>query len=212
MDKASARALFKAHGLPIADGRVVDMAELEASDPLPLPYVVKPVNEGSSVGVEILHAGGNRRGEIARTWRFGQTALVEEFIPGREITVAVMGDRPLVVTEILPTQGFYDYESKYSDGGSRHVLPADIHPEATALAMHTALAAHRALGCRGASRADFRYDDTASNGAPGRLVLLEVNTQPGLTRTSLLPEQAAHVGIDFPRLCRWMVEQAGCRA
>jgi D-alanine-D-alanine ligase len=209
MDKAAARALFTAFGLPVATGRVVDIAELAAADPLPLPYVVKPVNEGSSVGVEIMHVGGNRRGEVARTWRFGQTALVEEFVPGREITVAVMGDRPLVVTEILPAQGFYDYEAKYADGGSRHVLPANISADATAEAMHVALAAHRALGCRGASRADFRFDDTQSEA--GRLVLLEVNTQPGLTPTSLLPEQAAHVGIDFPGLCQWMVEQAACR-
>jgi D-alanine-D-alanine ligase len=135
--------------------------------------------------------------------------LVEEFIPGREITVAVMGDRPLVVTEILPAQGFYDYEAKYAEGGSRHVLPAEINPDIAAQAMQVALAAHRALGCRGASRADFRYDDTTD---PGRLVLLEVNTQPGLTPTSLLPEQAAHVGIAFPQLCAWMVEQAACRA
>jgi D-alanine-D-alanine ligase len=209
MDTAAARALFTAFGLPVATGRVVDIAELAAADPLPLPYVVKPVNEGSSVGVEIMHVGGNRRGEVARTWRFGQTALVEEFVPGREITVAVMGDRPLVVTEILPAQGFYDYEAKYADGGSRHVLPANISADATAEAMHVALAAHRALGCRGASRADFRFDDTQSEA--GRLVLLEVNTQPGLTPTSLLPEQAAHVGIDFPGLCQWMVEQAACR-
>ncbi len=214
MDKAAARALFSASGLPVAIGRVIGVDELERGDPLPLPYVVKPVNEGSSVGVEIMRAGGNRRVEIARSWRFGQTALVEEFVPGREITVAVMGDRPLVVTEILPTVGFYDYEAKYANGGSRHVLPANIHPEATSRAMQVALAAHRALGCRGASRADFRYDDTnpAAEGGPGRLVLLEVNTQPGLTRTSLLPEQAAHVGIEFPELCAWMVEQATCRA
>jgi D-alanine-D-alanine ligase len=211
MDKAASRALFLAAGLPVAKGQVIDMVELAARDPLPLSYVVKPVNEGSSVGVEILHAGGNRRGEIASTWRFGQTALVEEFIPGRELSVAVMGDRPLAVTDILVTQGFYDYEAKYTVGGSRHVLPAPIHPDAAALAMQTALAAHRALGCRGASRSDFRYDDTQSGDRPGRLVLLEVNTQPGLTRTSLLPEQAAHVGIDFPRLCQWMVEQAACR-
>jgi D-alanine-D-alanine ligase len=209
MDKAAARALFTASGLPVAKGRVVGTDELEADDPLPLPYVIKPVNEGSSVGVEILREGCNRRAEIARNWRFGSTALVEEFIPGREITVAVMGDRPLVVTEILPTAGFYDYEAKYAAGGSRHVLPAQIDPDIAEQAMAVALAAHRALGCRGASRADFRYDDSTE---PGRLVLLEVNTQPGLTSTSLLPEQAAHVGIGFPQLCAWMVEQAACRA
>ena len=209
MDKAASRALFAASGLPVARGFVATITDVEAADPLPLPYVIKPVNEGSSVGVEIIRAGDNRRADVARSWRFGTTALVEEFIPGRELTVAVLDDRPLVVTEIAPSQGFYDYEAKYADGGSRHILPGRIHPDATARAMDTALAAHRALGCRGATRADFRYDDTA--GEPGRLVLLEVNTQPGLTRTSLLPEQAAHVGMPFPALCAWMVERATCR-
>lgn len=210
MDKQAAKAVFAAAGLPVARGRVMDVAELEHADPLPLPYVVKPLNEGSSVGVEILREGSNRRAEIARGWRFGPTAMVEEFIPGRELTVAVMGDRALAVTEIHAQAGaFYDYESKYGDGGSRHQVPASVHPEAYARAMEVALAAHRALGCRGASRADLRYDDTA--GEPGRLVLLEVNTQPGLTPTSLLPEQAAHLGIGFPALCAWMVEHAACR-
>lgn len=214
MDKAAAKAVFRAAGLPVPAGRVVDVDGLEAADPLPLPYVVKPLNEGSSVGVEILREGGNRRVEIARTWRFGRAALVEEYIPGRELTVGVMGDRALTVTDITPVHanghGFYDYEAKYAAGGSRHTLPARVHPDAMTQAMDVALAAHRALGCRGASRADFRYDDTA--GEPGRLVLLEVNTQPGLTPTSLLPEQAAHLGIPFPRLCAWMVENAACRA
>ncbi len=210
MDKEAAKAVFAAAGLPVARGRVVGMDELEAADPLPLPYVVKPVNEGSSVGVEILRDGDNRRAALARAWRFGRTAMVEEYVPGRELTVGVMGDRALAVTEIAPTAGFYDYESKYADGGSRHAVPAQVHPEAYARAMEVGLAAHRALGCRGASRADLRYDDTA--GEPGRLVLLEVNTQPGLTPTSLLPEQAAHLGIAFPQLCAWMVEQAECRA
>lgn len=210
MDKAAAKALFAAAGLPIAAGRTVEIEELEASDPLPLPYVVKPVNEGSSVGVEIIKAGDNRRAEVARGWKFGRVALVEEYIPGRELTVAVMGDRALAVTEILADAGvFYDYESKYSDGGSRHIIPAAVHPDIYARALDVAVAAHRALGCRGATRCDFRYDDTA--GEPGRLVLLEINTQPGLTPTSLLPEQAAHLGMSFPRLCAWMVENAACR-
>jgi D-alanine-D-alanine ligase len=210
MDKVAAKAVFSAAGLPVAQGRVVALDELEARDPLPLPYVVKPVNEGSSVGVEIIRAGDNRRVAVARAWRFGRVALAEEFIPGRELTVGVMGDRALAVTEIIATaNSFYDYESKYADGGSRHVIPARVHPDAYARALDVALAAHRALGCRGATRADFRYDDTA--GEPGRLVLLEVNTQPGLTPTSLLPEQAAHRGMDFPALCTWMVEQATCR-
>ncbi len=211
MDKQAAKAVFAAAGLPVARGRVMDVAELEHHDPMPQPYVVKPVNEGSSVGVEILRDGDNRRAEIARSWRFGPTAMVEEYIPGRELTVAVMGDRALAVTEIHAQAGvFYDYESKYGDGGSRHQVPAAVHPDTYARAMDVALAAHRALGCRGATRADLRYDDTA--GEPGRLVLLEVNTQPGLTPTSLLPEQAAHLGISFPALCAWMVENASCRA
>jgi D-alanine-D-alanine ligase len=209
MDKAASRAVFAAAGLPIAQGRVIDIAELEHIDPLPRPYVVKPLNEGSSVGVRILRRGENAREEIARDWRFGSQALVETFIPGRELTVGVMGDRALTVTDIAAAHEFYDYESKYAQGGSHHILPAHIHPHAHAQALHLARAAHDALGCRGATRADFRYDDT--DGEPGRLVLLEVNTQPGLTRTSLLPEQAAFCGIAFPALCAWMVEQAQCR-
>ena len=210
MDKAAAKALFHAAGLPIAAGRVVTIDELERADPLPMPYVVKPVNEGSSVGVEIIKAGDNRRAAVARAWKFGREALVEEYIPGRELTVAVMGERPLAVTEILADAGvFYDYESKYADGGSRHIVPAAVHPRIYAQALDVAAAAHRVLGCRGATRADFRYDDTA--GEPGRLVLLEINTQPGLTPTSLLPEQAAYVGMSFPNLCAWMVENAACR-
>lgn len=210
MDKAAARAIFAAAGLPIATGRLVDIAALEHADPLPLPYVIKPVNEGSSVGVEIMREGGNRRAAVAAAWTFGPEAMVEEYIPGRELTVAVMGERALAVTEITAANGdFYDYEAKYAEGGSRHVVPAAIHPEIYSRALDVALAAHRALGCRGATRSDFRYDDT--KGEPGRLVLLEVNTQPGLTPTSLLPEQAAHLGMSFPQLCAWMVEHAACR-
>ncbi len=213
MDKAAAKAVFAAAGLPVARGRVVEMAEMAEmadADPMPRPYVIKPLNEGSSVGVSIIRDGDNRRADVAKNWRFGPTAMVEEYVPGRELTVGVMGDRPLAVTEVAPRQGFYDYEAKYAEGGSHHVVPARVHPDTTARALDMALAAHRALGCRGATRADFRYDDTA--GEPGRLVLLEVNTQPGLTPTSLLPEQAAHLGISFPRLCAWMVEHAACRA
>jgi D-alanine-D-alanine ligase len=209
MDKAASRAVFAAAGLPIATGRVIDIDELAETDPLPRPYVVKPLNEGSSVGVEILRSGENRRHQIAREWRFGPQALVEEFIPGRELTVGVMGDRALAITDIAAVHAFYDYESKYAPGGSRHLLPAVLHPKTEALALDLALAAHNALGCHGASRADFRYDDTG--GEPGRLILLEVNTQPGLTPTSLLPEQAAHCGIVFSQLCAWMVENARCR-
>ncbi|NMJ44365.1 D-alanine--D-alanine ligase [Roseomonas sp. JC162] len=207
MDKAAAKAVFRSAGLPVVQDRLVTREELEAADPLPLPYVVKPVNEGSSVGVHILMAGDNRRAEIARNWRYGAHAMAETYVPGRELTVGVMGDRALAVTDILADAGtFYDYDSKYAADGSRHVLPAQMHPDAYAQALDIALRAHQALGCRGASRADLRYDDTT--GEPGRLVLLEVNTQPGLTPTSLLPEQAAHCGIPFGALCAWMVREA----
>ena len=209
MDKALSRAVFAAAGLPIAKGRVIGVAELDYGDPMPRPYVLKPLNEGSSVGVQILREGGNHAHQIAAEWTFGAQALVEEFVPGRELTVGVLDDQALAVTEISAVHAFYDYDSKYAAGGSCHVLPAVVHPAAQQMALNLALAAHRALGCRGATRADFRYDDT--QGEPGRLVLLEVNTQPGLTPTSLLPEQAAHCGIAFPALCAWMVEHAACR-
>ncbi|HTI02516.1 MAG TPA: D-alanine--D-alanine ligase [Acidisoma sp.] len=209
MDKVAAKALFAAAGLPVARHKVVTVVELEEADPMPRPYVIKPQNEGSSVGVYIMKNGDNRRAEIARGWSFGPTAMVEEFIPGREITVAVMGDRALAVTEIKASHDFYDYESKYAEGGSTHVIPAEVPQIIAEAAKDVALRAHQALGCSGASRSDFRYDDT--EGAPGRLVLLEVNTQPGLTPVSLLPEQAAHLGISFPALCAWMVEAAQCR-
>lgn len=208
MDKAAAKAAFAAAGLPVAPSRIVSPEELEAADPLPRPFVVKPVNEGSSVGVEILVSGDNRRADIARGWKFDRRIMAEAYIPGRELTVAVMGDRPLEVTEIATGHVFYDYEAKYADGGSRHTLPAPVHPAIRERAMEVALRAHQALGCRGVSRADFRYDDTA--GEPGQLYILEVNTQPGMTRTSLVPEQAAHVGIAFPELCAWMVREARC--
>lgn len=207
MDKAAAKAVFQAAGLPIVEHRLVTRDELEAADPLPMPYVVKPVNEGSSVGVHIVRKGSNQRAEIARTWRYGDHAMVETYVPGRELTVGVMGDRALAVTDILADAGdFYDYESKYATGGSRHVVPAQMPQEDYARALDIAVRAHRALGCRGASRADLRYDETAEGNR--RLVLLEVNTQPGLTPTSLLPEQAAHCGIPFPALCAWMVKEA----
>jgi D-alanine-D-alanine ligase len=208
MDKAAAKAVFRQAGLPVAEHRLVTRDELEAADPLPLPYVVKPVNEGSSVGVHIVQKGDNRRAEIARDWRYGDHAMAETFIPGRELTVGVMGDRALAVTDIIADAGaFYDYESKYADGGSRHVLPAQVSADTYTKALDIALRAHQALGCRGASRADLRYDEDTD-----RLVLLEVNTQPGLTPTSLLPEQAAHCGIPFPALCAWMVQEARCGA
>jgi len=205
MDKVAAKAIFAAAGLPVAGGRVVDVASLEHADPIPLPYVVKPVNEGSSVGVEIFRTGDNRRATVAAGWSFGPIALVEEYIPGRELSVAVMGERALGVVEITPKTAFYDYEAKYSPGMSSHAIPAPLPEALTALCLETAQAAHRALGCRGVTRADLRLDDR--RGAAG-LFLLEVNTQPGLTPTSLVPELAAHAGISFTELVCWMVEQA----
>jgi D-alanine-D-alanine ligase len=203
MDKHAAKAVFAAAGVTLAQHRIVSPDELEAADPLPRPFVVKPVNEGSSVGVEILRDGDNRRGEIARKWSFGPQVMVEEFIPGRELTVAVMGDEALAVTEIDTGHVFYDYDAKYADGGSRHVIPAKVPENIAQEAKRIAQLAHHALGCRGVSRADLRYDDET-----GRVVLLEVNTQPGMTRTSLVPEQAAHRGIGFAELCTWMVREA----
>ncbi len=209
MDKAMARLVFAQAGLPLAEARLVSPAELAEADPLPPPYVVKPVAEGSSVGVEVIGPGeAEKRQRVAAHWPFGARILAEAYVPGRELTVGVLGERALTVTEIIPAAGFYDYRAKYQPGGSRHVLPAQIPGEIFEAALEIALAAHRALGCQGASRADFRYDDT--EGAPGRLVLLEVNTQPGMTPTSLLPEQAAAVGMSFPELCRWIVEQVPC--
>jgi D-alanine-D-alanine ligase len=205
MDKAAAKAVFAHAGLPVAPHRIIDIEELADHDPLPPPYVVKPVNEGSSVGVSIVMPGDNRGGQIVAAWAFG-AAMVEQYIPGRELTVAVLDDRALAVTEIVPATKFYDYEAKYAAGGSRHVVPADVPPEIYERAKDIALAAHRALGCRGATRADLRYDPETN-----RLVLLEVNTQPGMTPTSLLPEQAGYVGMNFPALCTWMVERAKCR-
>jgi D-alanine-D-alanine ligase len=203
MDKAAAKAVFRSAGLPVANHKVVTPEELAEEDPLPRPYVVKPVNEGSSVGVHILREGDNRRREIALSWSHGRDIMAEDYIPGRELTVAVLGEEALAVTEIATGNVFYDYEAKYAAGGSQHVLPAPVPADIAEQAKRVALEAHRALGCRGVSRSDFRYDDSA-----GRLILLEVNTQPGMTPTSLLPEQAAHRGIAFPALCDWMVREA----
>lgn len=209
MDKVAAKAAFASAGLPVAKHVLVDAASLATTEPMPRPFVIKPPNQGSSVGVAIVQAGDNRVPEIARNWTFGRFALVEEFIPGRELTVGVLDGEPLAVTEIAPADGFYDYDAKYSPGGSRHSIPAELPEDVYAQAMEIAARAHNALGCRGASRADLRYDDTP--GGAGRMVLLEVNTQPGLTQTSLLPEQARHRGISFGELCAWMIAHAACR-
>ena len=205
MDKAFARRLFATAGIPVAEGRVVAKGE---APPLPRPYVVKPINEGSSVGVYIVRDDSPL--SPLESWPFeANHVLVEAFIPGRELTVAVMGDRALGVLEITSERGFYDYEAKYAPGGSRHLTPAPLPEADYAEACRLALAAHQVLGCRGVSRADLRYDDTRPGEAP-RLYVLEVNTQPGMTATSLVPEIAAHCGISFPDLVRWMVENATC--
>ncbi len=209
MHKPTANAVFVAAGLPVPGGKLVTREALAAGgDPLPRPFVVKPPSEGSSVGVRIVRANDNSWDEEARRWAYDE-ALVEPFIPGRELTVAVMGDRALGVLEIRPNNAaMYDYEAKYAPGGSTHIMPAPIHPRAYQEALDISLRAHRALGCRGVSRADLRYDDT--RGEPGRMALLEVNTQPGMTPTSLVPDIAKHAGIDFASLVRWMVENAAC--
>ncbi|HKW52274.1 MAG TPA: D-alanine--D-alanine ligase [Stellaceae bacterium] len=209
MHKPTANAIFAAAGLPVPGGKVLSREELaRGGDPLPRPFVVKPPSEGSSVGVRIVRANDNSWTEEARAWAYPD-ALVEPFIPGRELTVAVMGDRALGVLEIRPNNTtMYDYTAKYAPGGSTHIVPAPIHQRVYDEALDISLRAHRALGCRGVSRADLRYDDT--KGEPGRLMLLEVNTQPGMTPTSLVPDIAKHVGIDFAQLVRWMVENAAC--
>jgi len=208
MDKPMARSVFAAAGLPLAEAKVVSRGELAAGDVMARPYVVKPVNEGSSVGVRIVRTEDNSWAQEAKSWSFGERALVERYVPGREITVAVMGERALGALEIRPAKGFYDYAAKYAPGGSDHLMPAPIHAKAYEQALAIALSAHQALGCRGVSRADLRYDDT--KGEPGRMVLLEVNTQPGMTPTSLVPDIARHAGIAFPALVQWMVENAAC--
>jgi D-alanine-D-alanine ligase len=204
MDKARARTVFAAAGLQVAPGFLADAEAIEASHVMEPPYVVKPNNEGSSVGIHFVHDRANAPPRLgsSRPARL----LVEAFVPGRELTVSVLGDRALGITDIL-TDGWYDYDAKYRPGGSRHIVPADLPADVAAACLEQALAAHRALGCRGLSRADFRWNEAA--GLTG-LFLLEVNTQPGMTPTSLAPEQAAHAGIGFADLCRWIVEDASC--
>ncbi|MBX6320553.1 MAG: D-alanine--D-alanine ligase [Rhodospirillaceae bacterium] len=208
MDKPMAKRLFAAAGIRCPHCVVVYRAAFDAGDPMDRPYVVKPTNQGSSVGVRIVRDGENAN-PLAE-WPFGERVLVERYIAGRELTVAVMGDRPLAVTELRPRSGFYDYDAKYTDGRTDHLVPAPVPEAVRREAMRMALLAHQTLGCRGVSRADFRYDDTDGADGPERLYLLEVNTQPGMTALSLVPEQAAHQGITFPQLVAWMVENARC--
>ncbi len=203
MDKARAKATYAAAGLPTVTSVLRCREEVEAHHVLPPPYVVKPNNEGSSVGVYIVHPGSNAP-RLAEN--MPEVVMVETYAPGRELTTAVLGDRALAVTDII-TSGWYDYDAKYKTGGSRHEIPAAIPQKITDACLDYALRAHQALGCRGLSRTDFRWDET--RGLQG-LILLETNTQPGMTPTSLAPEQAAFCGISFPELCAWIVEEASC--
>lgn len=210
MDKQMTKHMVAAYGVASPDGVVVRRDELRGGEVMARPYVVKPVREGSSIGVHIVQVGDNRPVDES-IWSADMDLLVERFIPGRELTVGVMGDRALAVTEIRPREGFYDYQAKYTDGRADHLIPAPVPDEIREAAMDAAVAAHKALSCRGVSRSDFRYDDTrAGADEPGELYFLEINTQPGMTPLSLVPEQAAHVGIGFAELCAWMVENARC--
>jgi D-alanine-D-alanine ligase len=204
MDKTRSKQVFAAAGLPVARSILVDRKAAATAHPMAPPYVVKPNNEGSSVGVYLIGVGANGPARLSDD--MPEQVMVEEYLPGRELTTTVLGDRALSVTDIL-AEGWYDYHAKYAPGGSRHVVPADIPDEISAACLDFALRAHNALGCRGVSRTDFRWDE--SRGASG-LYLLEVNTQPGMTPTSLAPEQAAHAGMSFGDLVRWMVEDASC--
>lgn len=208
MDKPTAKRLFAAAGIPCAEHVIADRAAVLAGDVMARPYVVKPLNEGSSVGVIIVNDGADGPNLSDAEWPFGEHVMVERYVPGREITVAVMGERALGVTELRTGEGFYDYAAKYTDGKTEHLVPAPLPPEIYDAAMGYAVEAHRALNCRGVTRADLRYDDT--RGGPGALCLLEINTQPGMTPLSLVPELAAHAGIGFGALVSWMVENAAC--
>ena len=211
MDKHKSKAVLKAAGIMVPGGGLYDRHEVASRHVLEPPYVVKPNAEGSSVGVYLVREGANRPvAEVGEPgWTYGEQVMVEPFIAGKELCVAVMGEasgpRALTVTDITPVKGFYDYEAKYAPGGSIHKLPADIPPHVFETALRQSELAHAAMGCRGVSRTDFRYDDLNDV-----LVLLEVNTQPGMTPTSLVPEQAAHVGMGYKDLVRWMVEDASC--
>jgi len=204
MDKARSKDAFAAAGLPVVPSLIAPKADVMARHLMAPPYVVKPNSEGSSVGVYLVQEGANTPPVLGA--EMPEFVMVEAFAPGREMTTTVMGDRALTVTDIL-TDGWYDYDAKYKPGGSRHVVPADIPAEIHAACLDYALRAHRALGCRGVTRTDFRWNE--ARGLDG-LILLELNTQPGMTPTSLAPEQAASCGISFPELCRWMVEDASC--
>ena len=204
MDKDRAKAAFRSVGLPVVNSIIASTADVRTKHLMAPPYVVKPNNEGSSVGIYLVDKDANGPPKLSAD--MPDTVMVEAFAPGREMTTTVMGDRALLVTDIL-TDGWYDYDAKYVEGGSRHIVPADLPDQITEACLDYALRAHKVLGCRGVSRTDFRWDE--ARGLDG-LILLETNTQPGMTPTSLAPEQAAHLGISFAQLCRWMVEDATC--
>jgi len=209
IDKELTKQALVPHGIPMPGGRIVETAELHERDPLERPYVLKPVNEGSSVGVAIVTSDGNMGNPISRAakgpWQEFDRLLAEPFIRGKELTTAVLGDRALMVTELKPKSGFYDFDAKYTDGLTEHVCPAEIPDEIAEACKDLALRAHRLLGCRGTSRSDFRWDD--ERGVEG-LYLLEVNTQPGMTPLSLVPEQAKHCGMDYAELVEAIIAEA----
>lgn len=204
MDKERAKDTFRAAGLPVVASVLADKGEVQARHVIEPPYVVKPYNEGSSVGIYIVQEGANTPPKLAES--MPDTVMVETYAPGRELTTTVMGDRALGVTDII-TDGWYDYDAKYAEGGSRHEIPASIPADIEAACLDYALRAHEALGCRGVSRTDFRWDE--ARGLDG-LIILETNTQPGMTPTSLAPEQGAHQGMSFGAFCKWMVEDTSC--
>ncbi len=210
MNKAMSREIFAGHGIPTATGRIVSRDEAARAHVYEPPYVLKPINEGSSFGVFIVREDMTHPPQELHSadWRFGETMLAERFVPGKELTCAVFGDRSLGVTEIVPAAAFYDFEAKYAAGGSRHIVPAPLKPNIYHEIERLAVEAHKALGCRGVTRADFRYDDRPDG--TGALVCLEVNTQPGMTATSLVPELAQHTGMSFVDLVRWILEDASC--
>ena len=204
MDKEKTKDVFRGVGLPVVDSLLMAREDLVGAHPMPLPYVIKPNNEGSSVGVYLVDLGAEAPPELSTD--MPDMVMVEAFAPGRELTTTVVGDRALTVTDIL-TNTWYDYDAKYAEGGSKHVVPAELPEDIFQACLEYALKAHAVLGCRGISRTDFRWDET--RGLAG-LILLETNTQPGMTPTSLSPEQATAVGIPFPELCRFLVEDASC--
>ena len=204
MDKEKTKDVFRGVGLPVVDSLLMAREDLVGAHPMPLPYVIKPNNEGSSVGVYLVNLGAEAPPELSAD--MPDMVMVEAFAPGRELTTTVVGDRALTVTDIL-TNTWYDYDAKYAEGGSKHVVPAELPEDIFQACLEYALKAHAVLGCRGISRTDFRWDET--RGLAG-LILLETNTQPGMTPTSLSPEQATAVGIPFPELCRFLVEDASC--